>query len=99
VRVRGPLHVGSIGSTLMGCRTKTGAPGCCNRAGGEVFIGGDPRPLAVNGLYCVGDDSQVCCNAPAYGQTVVATGRLTAIANAIPPEPQWMLTSAILCNE
>jgi len=99
VSVRGPLGVGPIKSTLKGCSTADGKSACCNGTGGSILVGGGVAPLSLSGLACRGDDSQACCNAPAYGQTVVASGVLTALPEAGPREPRWMLNEPKLCAE
>lgn len=100
VRLRGPLAVGSISTSAALCRTKSGKPACCNETGGPVLIGGAPQPLGLQGFHCRGDDSQVCCNAPAYGQEVVASGRLTPLSYAFGArDPWWSLTEVKLCSE
>jgi hypothetical protein len=70
---------------------------CCNRVGGSIMMAGTP-PLRLEGLYCSGDDSQVCCNAPAYGQTLVATGKLEPGINGS-GENVWKLVAPTLCQE
>jgi len=70
--------------------------GCCNQARSAVVLGGATETLALEGFQCSGDDSQVCCNAPAYGQMVVATGRLAR--NASNPAIRWTLQDARLCT-
>jgi hypothetical protein len=99
VRLRGPLAVGPISTTLMGCQTARGKPACCNSARAPVRIGGAPQPLGLQGFACSGDDSQVCCNVPAYGQEVVASGTLTPVRALVEWEPRWVLTEAKLCSE
>ncbi|MEP6654072.1 MAG: hypothetical protein ABJA82_11985 [Myxococcales bacterium] len=100
VRVRGPLGVGGMATTAMGCGTARGKRACCNRTSGPILLGGGAAgALALNGLSCYGDDSQACCNTPAYGQNVVAAGRLTPRPDEFPREPHWMLVEVKLCAE
>jgi hypothetical protein len=99
VRVRGALGVAHGFRTMMGCGPMPGtgaslAPGepettyCCNTTGGDIAISDAAEPLTLDGLTCGGDDSEICCDAPAYGQSVIATGRL---------EPAWRLDGPSLC--
>jgi hypothetical protein len=87
VHVRGPLGVGPTFSTLKGCLGGTGRA-CCNSTDGAVVIGGASKTLALEGFYCSGDDSEVCCNAPAYGHSVIASGKLTRLAFSQTPRRQ-----------
>jgi hypothetical protein len=96
VTVRGSIGVGPMHSTLVGCTASDGIA-CCNRVGGSVALAGDP-PLRLEGMYCSGDESQGCCNAPAYGQTVVATGKLEP-ADDPRSEKAWKLVAPTLCEE
>lgn len=99
VSVRGSLEIGPIGSTLKGCPRINGQ-GCCNRASGPVLLAGAARPLALEGLYCTGDDSAACCNAPAYGETVVATGRLEGISvGGDRTASGWILRDVSICAD
>lgn len=96
VSVRGTIGVGTLHSTLVGCKAPDGIA-CCNRVGGSVLLAGNP-PLSLEGMYCSGDDSQACCNAPAYGQTVVATGKLERVDHGS-RESTWKLVAPTLCEE
>jgi hypothetical protein len=80
----------------MACMAPDGR-GCCNRAGGPVVLGGAASPLLLGGFFCTGDDSAACCNAPAYGQKVVATGRLEAVPDGAILNTPWALAGASLC--
>jgi hypothetical protein len=99
VHVRGVLGVALGFNTMMGCGPMPGtgtslAPGepettyCCNTTSGDIAIGDAAGFLTLEGLSCGGDDSEMCCDAPAYGQSVIATGRL---------EPAWRLDDPSLC--
>jgi hypothetical protein len=48
--------------------------GCCDRTTYAVLLTDVGASLALDDFGCRGDDSRVCCSAPAYGQTVIATG-------------------------
>jgi hypothetical protein len=97
ISVRGPLGVGPQGTTLVGCGGASGR-GCCNRVRGSVVLGGASETLTLGGFFCDGDDSQSCCNAPAFGQSVVATGELTPTPSQGKHMP-WVLAHAELCSE
>lgn len=100
IRVRGRLGVGQISSTLKGCGQEAGQRRCCNSAGGEVIVSDGAEAIRIDGLYCRGDDSRSCCNAPAYGQEVVISGTLlrdTTDYNAS-DESGWHLANANVCN-
>jgi hypothetical protein len=97
VHVRGALGVGGIMSTMVGCH----GGACCNHLGGDVLLG-SPRDtvgpaLGLRGLFCAGDESGLCCNAPAYGETVVATGRLVEDDES-PLRGGWHLEDVALCR-
>lgn len=96
VRVRGQLGVGGLRISMAGCEPKGERATCCNGASGPVVLRDDGASLELRGFKCVGDDSQLCCDAPAYGQTVVASGRL------FPEDPsgaKWALERVTLCVE
>lgn len=100
IRVRGRLGVGQISFTLKGCGQESGQRRCCNGAGGEVIVSDRAEAIRIDGLYCRGDDSRSCCNAPAYGQEVVISGTLlgdTTNYNAS-DESGWHLANANVCN-
>jgi hypothetical protein len=91
--VRGSLgiHGGSMSQTAC-FAPGGGKPACCNGSTGTVILDGVPAPLKLEGLFCAGDESETCCNAPAYGQTVVATGRLKRSSSG------WTLSEPTVCE-
>jgi len=62
-----------------------------------IVLGAGPSPLRLwdnSGKFaCTGDESRLCCGAPAFGQTVIATGILTGSARH-----GWGLKDATLCE-
>jgi hypothetical protein len=72
-----------------------GAGRCCNEETRPLVVaddaGGASAGLLLTGFDCRGDDSRVCCNTPASGQEVIATGRLTGTWGS------WRLAPAALC--
>jgi hypothetical protein len=94
VRVRGALALEPTYRTMIDC----GEGGCCNDVGASIVLaGGVTEPLRLDGLSCAGDDSEICCDAPAYGQTVIATGRLEP-AGGNAGTANWMLVEPRLCE-
>jgi hypothetical protein len=96
VTVRGTIGVGNMHTTSAACGASDGI-GCCNNVGGPILLAGNP-PLQLEGMYCSGDDSQACCNAPAYGQTLIATGKLEQ-AGGRAGEKAWKLVGPRICEE
>ena len=87
IQVRGPLVLGPEvdESCYMGER-------CCHgRHRRAIALGGAERKLALEGLWCTGDGSRLCCSAPAYGQPVIATGKLVDV------DGRWTLKPAAVC--
>jgi hypothetical protein len=80
VTVRGPLvasrRLQSGGfAAILGIPVPSGPCGA-QVAQAPIVIGGLYQELAIESLWCRGDESRLCCDAPAQGQTVIATGRL-----------------------
>ncbi len=69
----------------------------CYRDHRRVVLGDSASPLRLwsrgGEFECVGDESRLCCGAPAFGQTVVATGVLFGSA-----ERGWGLRDVTLCE-
>jgi hypothetical protein len=82
VRVRGALGVRALGPSPFrgGIHYKRKAcdstVACCQSLWAPVLVGDQNGALVIDGLYCSGDESRACCNAPAYGQPVIASGVL-----------------------
>ena len=96
VHARGRLGVGPMHHTIMGC----GPHQCCNHVSGSLVLGAGNDLLTLVGLGCTGDESATCCDAPAFGQTVVASGRLRIDPEAgSPPHFSYTLTDVSLCTE
>ena len=70
-RRRGSNPPPSIGTIPTGCHLEQR----------RIVLGGSASPLRFwdrSGTFqCIGDESRLCCGAPAFGQTVIATGVLT----------------------
>lgn len=93
VRVRGVLGIRPGSTTEKACFTQGSLkPACCNTSTAVVVLDAVPTQLTLEGLFCAGDDSGMCCNAPAYGQTVVVTGRLTRSSSS------WTIAEPTLCK-
>jgi hypothetical protein len=101
VHVEGPLGVGPEDGLRNDC-LEAGFTACCGRLGAPVVLGGADETLQLGELGCYGDESELCCDAPAYGDTVIATGRLSsgpaAKSKLSPPYPQWSLDEVTLCS-
>jgi hypothetical protein len=81
-------------STMMGCDRRHV---CCNRTSSNTFIGDPPRGAFLQ-YGCGGDDSRQCCDAPAFGQEVVVSGKLTSRSRGEWDGGYWRITEAVLCD-
>ena len=92
IDVEGPLAL----SPMHAVSPQKCPPGvCCHKLDMNVVLDGRPDALALPGFTCHGDDSGMCCNVPANGQLVTATGTLK---KAPPGSPlKWQLTKASFC--
>ena len=75
------------GTTSMGCYRDQRA----------IVLGGGPSPLRFwdrsEKFDCIGDESRLCCGAPAFGQMVIAAGVLSGSASR-----GWRLKEEIVCE-
>ncbi|HYQ03012.1 MAG TPA: hypothetical protein VER96_30275 [Polyangiaceae bacterium] len=104
--VSGDLLVGSGGGTMMGCEswgsgTKGGDPrnapvACCNQFYALIGLVSESFALRLEGQQCAGDESRLCCSAPATGQAVVATGGLDWDGER--GDGGWILREPKLCS-
>ena len=101
LNLRGAIAVGpgphEYVSSLMDCHAPDGIA-CCGGSSHPVVLGAAPA-LRLERLFCAGDDSEACCNAPAYGDTLIASGRLEPDQAEHDAELSgYMLTSVTLCK-
>ena len=95
--VRGELGISLGLTTLRGCLGNV----CCNEGRASIRLGRVPNRIELEGLGCTGDESRLCCNVPAFGQVVIARGRLqnatseTARLDGV----RWQLAQVSLCEE
>lgn len=100
--VRGRLGMGPGPGTVGMCRQNEGAPqNCCNRSSPRVFVGDIPHGARLAGLTCGGDESRICCEVPAFGQVVVATGYVMNELDSmiVSRGGRWSLSDVVLCVE
>lgn len=100
IALRGTLSLGPIVTTAMACEPKLRDPRrrCCNQLGTRAILQCGDASVGLDKLGCAGDESRLCCDAPAFGQTVVAFGKL----RRFPAEPggiEWQLDEPKLCLE
>ena len=96
VSLRGPLGVKGGLQTMKMCPTAEGERGraCCNSSSSSVIVGALPDAVMGAGS-CGGDESAQCCDLPAFGQTVIMTGRLVRLDTW---PPFWTIERAKLCQ-
>lgn len=106
VSVTGNFVVGPVGMTLAGCARgmpwdhvveSPNAPKlCCNGAFARLGLISDGFALQLEHMECQGDESRLCCTAPATGQPIIATGTLDWDDDITPPG--WLLRDPKLCS-
>jgi len=91
VHVRGTLGVSNLGEVMT-----SNPPWVTN----WLALAG-PQPLLIADHRCGGYSGHLTCDLPAYGQTVVATGRLEAGAGyqATGGAKVWVLAAPVICEE
>ena len=103
VRVRGALGVGavvpgpSVGGMNVDRPSCDPAVSCCGHLWARVLVGGADGALAIESMSCSGDESRVCCNAPAYGQSVIASGVLVREQQG-QTTVGWRLVNVTVCE-
>jgi hypothetical protein len=98
VSVRGPLGLSLSRSAFVACNQQFR---CCSPTTIEAFLGRVPDGVRLEGLTCYGDESRLCCPVPAFGQVVVATGRVLneTSGSVLAHGGRFMLADPILCSE
>jgi hypothetical protein len=103
VSVMGNFVVGPGITTLVGCdrwgpRETGGEPPrlCCNGSWAPLGLVSEGFALRLEDLECEGDESRLCCSAPATGQAIVATGTLEWQDGR--GDSGWMLRDPKLCS-
>jgi hypothetical protein len=102
ISVRGVLGLDAPSSTFAAChQVAPGITDCCNMASSEVFVGGIANGVRLDRFTCYGDDSRLCCPVPAFGQVVVATGRIMKETDPflLASGDRLWLADATLCTE
>jgi hypothetical protein len=92
VHLRGVLAVRPYADYSVGCDPG----GCCNPRSGSVVLADGVDMIGLQGLSCGGDDSAICCDAPAEGQGVIVTGRLAPAGGRL-AAIGWMLEAPVIC--
>jgi hypothetical protein len=93
VEVKGELGIAPVQANS---NSKCAPDTCCHALRMAITLDGRPLGLPLAGLGCSGDDSKLCCNVPANGQSVIAHGRLAkAPAGGV---AKWQLEDVSLCE-
>jgi hypothetical protein len=69
---------------------------CCNGSWAPLGLVSEGFALRLEDLECGGDESRLCCGAPATGQAIVATGTLEWEDGR--GDAGWMLRDPKLCS-
>jgi hypothetical protein len=103
VSVAGNFVVGPVGRRMAACGRglfwvdPPNAPTlCCNGAWAPLGLVSDGFALQLEHMECEGDESRLCCTAPATGQTIIASGTLDWDDDITPPG--WLLRDPKLCS-
>jgi hypothetical protein len=100
VALRGSLTLAPVITTARACRPKPHDPAalCCNQIGTAAVVQCGNTPVLLDRLGCSGDESRLCCDTPAFGQPVVALGKLVRIPVG-PGGIEWQLEGPKLCTD
>ena len=102
VSVRGALGPALESATFGKCNQPTpGITNCCNMASILAFVGGVANGVRLDRFACYGDESRLCCPVPAFGQVVVATGRIMKETESLTLNSggRFALADVTLCTE
>ena len=94
--LRGKIGFGAGAKAAMLCES-----GCCmNSIRVDSFISHGSENVLLEGRYCGGDASRVCCDIPAVEGTVVALGTLQPAPTVLATSGvRWSLRRVELCSE
>jgi hypothetical protein len=101
ISVRGALGLAETRTTANLCAQTPGAPyNCCHFVSIGAFVGDIPNGARLDGLGCGGDESRLCCSVPAFGQPIVATGKLMPETDPglVQYGTRWRLGDVTLCT-
>jgi len=101
VALRGTLALTGVVTTAVACREpspRRPQKNCCNLVGTRAMIQRGESAVLLDGLGCTGDESRLCCDTPAFGQIVIAAGRLRRSSDSGAAIP-WELLEPKLCVE
>jgi hypothetical protein len=108
VSVTGNFVVGPRAMRLAGC--SPGAPWapvvdppnapklCCNGSWAPLGLVSDGFAVQLEHMECRGDESRLCCTAPATGQPIIAIGTLDWDDNLTPPRLAAPRSKAVLAR-
>ncbi len=63
------------------------------------MAGSVARGIKLDDVRCIGDESRVCCDLPAFGASVIAVGKLVRAGWLERYGIEWSLKDVRLCTE